>query len=461
MSLHRIAARNGNCDLFENDAGFDPCEWTPGEICHGPTREQCTCSSILYLVWAACDACSPEPIDTTWDDYSNQFDCPSVPQQFPSPFPTGEEAFPSWAFSMASATPEVRNFTSTVPLLTTIQPTNFDLAAASAFVLGPTSTPAPPPTSTPGPTPSTTSTTTKTSSASTTDPTTTGTTPSQSTTTSEKSVDSSASLLSTVLTSSQGIEPSHGLTVSSSLSITVSVSSGNTVPPAATGLQNDQLSTHRKSFPAGAIAGIVIGICLIIGLAVLFLCLRRRRRQAAYEPTPLPITSPYADTSGPSNIGAWDSDARIITTRPAAYPVPQPSITASPTSPSVPSNASAWNDSQTPLVRTARQHLRTESRVAPEKRHLNEGWDSSTLFAPASYPTGINARVLSTISASNTGTAAPDPDPDVVLQLRAMTARVRELEAQIESPQVYELPGTPPPGYSGDGRSSMRVSRQS
>lgn len=197
----------------------------------------------------------------------------------------------------------------------------------------------------------------------------------------------------------------------------------------------------------------------MIGLAVLLLCLRRRRRQAAYEPSPLPITSPYTDTSVPSNIGAWDSDARIITTRQAAHPAPPPSIIASPGSPSVPSNASAWNDSQAPLVRTGRQHQQPESRAAQEKMHLDEEWDSSTSFAPASYPAGIDARVLSTISASNTGAAAPDPD--VVLQLRAMTARVRELEAQIESPQPYEGPATPPPGYSGDGRSSVRVSRQS
>ncbi|KAJ7852883.1 hypothetical protein B0H13DRAFT_1206486 [Mycena leptocephala] len=315
MALNRIAARNGNCDLFENEAGFDPCEWDPEDNCHGSTREQCTCSGIFYLVWAACDACSPNPIDTTWDDYSNKiFDCSGLPQQFPPPFPTGDEAFPSWAFSMASATPE---------------PTTFDLAAASAFVLGPSSTPAPPPpTSTLDPSP--TPTTAKTSSTSTPSPTTTGVT-SQSTTTSARSVNSSASLPSTVLPSSQDIAPSHGPTASLSSSVTVSVSSGSTVPPTATSSQKDELFTHRNSFPVGAIAGIVIGICLMIALAVLFLCLRRRRQQATYEPTPLPITSPYADMSGPSNIGASDPDAQIITTGQAAYSAPQPSIITSPT----------------------------------------------------------------------------------------------------------------------------------
>ncbi|KAF8187622.1 hypothetical protein K438DRAFT_1834575 [Mycena galopus ATCC 62051] len=439
--MDRIAARNGNCDLFENDAGFDPCEWTPKEICHGSTTEQCTCSGILYLVWAACDACSPNPINTTWDDYSNQiFDCSGLPQQFPLPFPTGEEAFPSWAFSMASATPE---------------PTIFDLAAASALVLGPSSTPAGPPTTSTLDQPPTIA---KTSSTSTPVPTSTGTT-SLSPTTSARSINSSAFFPSTVLSSPQGMTPSHGPTVQSSPSITVSVSSGNTVPPISTSSQQDQLSAHKNSFSAGAIAGIVIGICLMIALAVFYLYLRRRRRQGAYDVSPLPITSPYADTSGPSNIEAWDSDAQINTTQRTAYPVPLPSTTTSPDTPSVPFNASAWNGPEAPLISTGRRHLKTESRAAQEKIHLNEGWDSSTSFAPASYPAGINARVLSTFSALSTGAAAPDPD--VVLQLRAMTARVRELEAQIESPQVYESSATPPPGYSGDGRSSMRISGQS
>ncbi|KAF7366035.1 hypothetical protein MVEN_00479700 [Mycena venus] len=436
MALRSVAARNGNCDLFENDAGFDPCAWTPRDICHGSTTEQCTCSGILYLVWAACDACSPNPINTTWDDYSNQiFDCSGLPQQFPPPFPTGEETFPSWAFSMVSATPE---------------PTIFDLAAASAFVLGSSSTPAPPPnTSTPDQPP----TTAKTSSTSTSVPT-TGTT-SLGTTTSARSANSSTSPPSTVL-SSQGIAPSHGLTVPLSPSITASVSSGSNVPPTSTSSQQDQLSAHRNSFPAGAVAGIVIGICLMIALAIFYLCLRRRRRQAADDVSPLPIISPYANTSGPSNIGAWDSDAQIITTRRIADPPLPSSTTTSPDAPSVPSNASAWNGAEAPLIPISRRHMQTESRTAQEKMDLNEERVSSLSFA---HPAGINPRVLSTFSASNTGAAAPDPD--VVLQLRAMTARVRELEAQIESPQVYEWRATPPPGYSGDGRSSMRVSRQS
>lgn len=220
-------------------------------------------------------------------------------------------------------------------------------------------------------------------------------------------------------------------------------------------MRSDACNSLRNSFPTGAIAGIVIGICFMIALAVLILCLCRRRRQAAYNASPPPVTPPSADTSGPSNIEAWDSDARIITTRQAAY-LP---TTTSPDAPSFPSNASAWNNSQEPLVPIGRQHLQTELRTVQEKMHLNEEWDSSTSFAPASYSAERNARVLSTFSASNTGAAAPDPD--VVFQLRAMTARVRELEAQIESPQVYEWPVTPPPGYSGDGRSSLRLSRQS
>ncbi|KAJ6556027.1 hypothetical protein B0H19DRAFT_1071161 [Mycena capillaripes] len=280
---------------------------------------------------------------------------------FPPPFPTGEEAVPSWAFSMASATPE---------------PTIFDLAAASAFVLGPSSTPAPPPTtSTPDPPPTTAKISSTSTSTSNPVPTTGAT--SQGTTTSARSVNSSAFLPSTVLPSSEGITPSHGPTLPSSPPVTTSASSGSTVPPTSISSQQDQLSTHRNSFPAGAIAGIAIGICLVIALA---------------------------------NIGAWDSDAQIITTRQAAYPAPLSSAITSPDAPSVPSNASAWNDSQPPLVPIGRQHLRTESRAAQEKMDLNEEWDSSTSFAPASYPAERSARVLSTFSASHTAAAAPDPD---------------------------------------------------
>jgi hypothetical protein len=101
MALNRIAARNGNCDLV-NDF-YDFSFQLPAHARHsssktmqvsthangiqkiiamasgplrlpslflrsakGSTREQCTCSGIFYLVWAACDACSPNPIDTTY-----------------------------------------------------------------------------------------------------------------------------------------------------------------------------------------------------------------------------------------------------------------------------------------------------------------------------------------------------------------------------------------------------------
>ncbi|KAJ7883614.1 hypothetical protein B0H13DRAFT_2344050 [Mycena leptocephala] len=220
---------------------------------------------------------------------------------------------------MASATPE---------------PTIFDLAAASAFVLRPSFTPpppAPPPTSTPDPPPTTNGATSK------------------SRATSARSVNSSASLPSTGFPSSQGIAPSHGLTVPSSPPITVS------------------LSTHGNSFPAGAIAGIIIiGIFLMITLAVLLLCVRRRRRQGVYVASPLPITSPYAD----------DSFYHCLSRR-----SPRPS------------NASAWNDSDAPLVRIGRQHLQTESRAAQKSKILhNKEWDSSPSFDPASQPLSLFLR---------------------------------------------------------------------
>jgi len=381
MVLHRLAARDGDCDLFENDEGFDPCEWSPDGLCHESkksAKEQCTCSGILYLVWASCDACSPNPKNTTWDNYSNQFDCTGFPQQFPSPLPTGEKAFPAWASLMAFATPT---------------PTVFDLAAASAFVLGPSATGTPPILDQPP----------KTSGVSTPVQTTTGTTVSQ-------------------------------------------------LSPPSTTAQQAPISTHRNSFPAGAIAGIVVGLCLVVSVgAFIYLRFRRRRREPVAAGD-IPPFSPY--TAATSTPGAWDAEAKFVATRRTAPPEPRFIITNFPDAPSVPSNASPA--SEAPLFPIGQRNTHHESRIVQQKAELVEQWLSTSSTHPA--------RALSTVSVSNAGTAAAPagPNPDVVLQLRAMTARVRELEAQVEPlPQVYSWPGTPPPGYSGAGRSSTRASRQS
>ncbi|KAJ7196654.1 hypothetical protein GGX14DRAFT_403117 [Mycena pura] len=303
--------------------------------------------------------------------------------------PAGEKAFPSWASSMASATPE---------------PTSFDLAAASAFVLGPSPTPTPD-------------------------------------------------------------QPAKTSSVSTPISTTTSTTS-----------QQAQLSAHRQakcympsrccpltlacrnSFPAGAVAGIVVGICLMVSVAVfIYLRLRRHRRRQPEAAGDISPISPY--TADPSTPGAWDAEAKFGAARRTTPPEPHSSTTSFPDAPSVQSNASPA--SEAPLVPIRRRDPHHESRTVQQKTDLVEEWLSSTSLAHPG-PAGRNVRALSTVSAWNAGAdAAPaDPDPDVVLQLRAMTARVRELEAQVESPpQVYAWPGTPPPGYSGAGRASTRAFR--
>ena len=183
-------------------------------------------------------------------------------------------------------------------------------------------------------------------------------------------------------------------------------------------------------------AGIVIGICLMIALVVFYHCWRRRRRQAVYDVFPPPIISP-------SNVGACDADTQITEAQRTNYAAHLPSATTA-------SDAPSGTVPEAPLIPN-RRHLQTESHydAAQEKMDLDAELVSNA------HPAGISARVLSTLGASSARAAGRDPD--LVVQLRAMTARIRELEAQVESPQT-PWPATPPPGYSGDGRSSVRLS---
>ncbi|KAJ7196653.1 hypothetical protein GGX14DRAFT_403116 [Mycena pura] len=215
-------------------------------------------------------------------------------------------------------------------------------------------------------------------------------------------------------------------------------------------------------FSAGAVAGIVLGICLMVSVAVfIYLRMRRHRRreqpEAAGDVSPI---SPYtAYTSSP---GAWNANAKVVSAQPRRtahwHPaiLEPPSTASSPATPSVPLDARAWNVPGAPgnVLPFGRRHPQPESRAVQRRTDLDNAHAStdSTVTASAhvhAYPAGgSNARALSTVGASNAA-----PDPDVVLQLRAMAARVRELEAHVESES--------PPGYSGHGRSSTRVSRQS
>ncbi|KAJ7208846.1 hypothetical protein GGX14DRAFT_566544 [Mycena pura] len=364
MARRRIAARKANCDLLENDAGLIPCDLVADEVCHGTSslydrhhRYSYASARLKGLRGssAACDACPPAPqSNITWDDYSNGIGCSGLRQQFVCA--SKDEAFPSWVFSMLSATPE---------------PTTFDLAAASAFVLGPSSIPASPAPPVKPTSPDQPQTTVKTSSTETPIPTTstTGTTSLGTTTSARSNTSALASLPSAVPFSSQGIAPlSRGPTVPPPTA--ASVSGGSSVLPTPTSPQQVQLPAHRNSFPVGAVAGIVIGICSMIALVVFYHCWRRRRRQAVYDVFPPPIISP-------SNVGAWDADTQITKAQRTKYAAHLPSATTA-------SDAPSGTVPEAPLIPN-RRHLQTESHhdAAQEKMEHDAEWVSNA------HPAGI------------------------------------------------------------------------
>ncbi|KAJ7822670.1 hypothetical protein B0H14DRAFT_2828293 [Mycena olivaceomarginata] len=369
------------CSLFENDAGSDPCDWNPDDVCRGSTGKQCSCSSISYVVWAACDACTPPPLNTTWQDYADNFDCSGLPRQFPLPFPTGRDAFASWAIAMVSATPAVGDLFPTFSMLTRMQPTIFDLAAASAIDTSSTLITLP---STP--------------------------TPSSSSSTTSKATSSpaSTSLLPPTVSSHSHLETGgQSSTVVQSVtgmsSASVAPSGRESVNP--TSVASNQLlpSVHGHPLPTGAIAGIAIAVCLMISLAILFFWLRRRRRPAAYPITSFPNTS--SDGAGTS----------------------------------VDSDASKGNDSDPPSTNAAGyQHPQVLPEGREEKTFSGENSGSMASSSLATFAAGKNMQPFAALRAYDTEPRVPGPD--VVSQLREMTARVRDLEAQLESP---------PPEYSG------------
>ncbi|KAJ7660194.1 hypothetical protein DFH06DRAFT_1193967 [Mycena polygramma] len=384
LPLHRDAgvSRDDHCSLFDNDEGFGPCDWDPDDVCRGSTREQCVCSGVSYLVWAACDACTPPPLNTSWDDYSHteDFRCTGLPQQFPLPFPTGTDAFPSWALAMVIATPT---------------PTIFDLDAASSFVEFPNPFP-----------PSTTITeqtsTTFTTAPSTSPPTSQITTPhlSQSIVPPTGNSRSLTSLPATSVPShSRNITGPQSTADSQNTAVTLSyiASSSNegNIAPTSSGAQQP-FSTSRNTFPKAAIIGIVIGVFLGIALVVLVLWLRRRRRrrQAARSSSPF-INSPPDHDSSASTVDA-NPDASNLSTA--------------------------------------------------HSQRLETATDLEKPLPPLRRTPGLS--ISTALSASTDSTAL---DSDMRSQLREVTARVRELEAQLEAPRALALRSrTPPPVYTGE-----------
>ncbi|KAJ6597074.1 hypothetical protein DFH09DRAFT_1133545 [Mycena vulgaris] len=165
VSLNMVGRRRDSKQRAKPDN--DPCPWaggpcnlTPENLCPSGKKseqEQCTCSDISYILFAACQACTVSPSITSWDDYARlpSRNCTGLPQQFvyllccdseltfyglgfPAPYPPvskqgpyytpflmcfrlgGPLAVPRWALVLNDQD----------PLCTT-----FDIAVASSIVL--------------------------------------------------------------------------------------------------------------------------------------------------------------------------------------------------------------------------------------------------------------------------------------------------------------------------------------
>jgi hypothetical protein len=142
----------------------------------------------------------------------------------------------------------------------------------------------------------------------------------------------------------------------------------------------------------------------MISLAILFFWLRRRRRPAAY-----PIITSFPNTSSD---GAGTS---------------------------VESDASKGNDSDPSSTNAAGyQHPQALPEGREEKTFSGENSGSMASSSLATFAAGKNMQPFAALRTYDTEPRVPGPD--VVSQLQEMMARVRDLEAQLESP---------PPEYSG------------
>ncbi|KAJ7444919.1 hypothetical protein FB451DRAFT_1293863 [Mycena latifolia] len=257
QSATLLKSRQDQCQWADNlqpPHFLGPCQLTPELICPG---DQCACSSISYLLAAACDACLPRPSNLSWDDYSEKENCNGSFQSFPGPLPTtGQHAIPPWASVLDAQNPE---------------PTAFDLAAASstASLISANS----------------------------------GVFP----TSSSRSHASSASETPTNSATSSSNQPGPSLPVNPSTT--------STPAPSAAPLT----AASKSSSHAGPIAGGIIGGALflaLVGVAIWYTVVRRRRNHiapsAAYKAavragTPMPYQPVHHDES-PKNSAFKQTD---------------------------------------------------------------------------------------------------------------------------------------------------------
>ncbi|KAF8178835.1 hypothetical protein K438DRAFT_1843744 [Mycena galopus ATCC 62051] len=188
---------------------------------------------------------------------------------------------------------------------------------------------------------------------------------------------------------------------SSGFSLVVSGSSPSASSPLS--------SAHRNTLPIAALIGAAVAVCLIIVCLGIFLWCRRRRRRRHASPD-------------------------LIAT-PLAIPPPAASFT----------NISPTDDSDSQRNSTIRQwYLQHEHHVAGEKISNNQRQGDSTYVTHGSVFSSSN-----TAPESNLGHRATDPD--MVAQMMELTARMREIEAQIQSPWALGPSDEGPPEYSDAG----------
>ncbi|KAJ6462501.1 hypothetical protein C8R45DRAFT_940753 [Mycena sanguinolenta] len=379
------ARRATTCPLMVNNAGLDLCahNWY---LC-SDTKEDCSCTGLTYLLAAACQTCANTNI--RWASiphllrYTNRI---KVGNNTPEILialvfrNTGTNAIPSWAVAMISATP-TRGPTS---LLNTLQPTTFDLAAASGFLLStPTSVNRPGTSSNPL------------------DPSSTMKTNLNSPRLSLSATSSPSSITgSNTPPNPPPISPSSQTTGSPSQTI---VSSSAISSTSIMGSE----SIRGNTLPIRAIIGVVIAICSILASAALLVWFRRRRPRQK------------------------NSHTNIV-------PTPYPFLVAN-------IAAAAGNSHAQTITKIRQQFLRNELRAAQEQiiqiQNLQRGASSKRGRA------GSLPHLLSSRRAASTGSSRTVAILRLQERNEMLTARIRELEAGLQSPWALGLSDEPPPGY--------------
>ncbi|KAJ6526791.1 hypothetical protein B0H19DRAFT_545339 [Mycena capillaripes] len=310
--------------------------------------------------------------------------------------PAGTNAIPSWALAMISATPT---------------PTTFDLAAASDFLSSISTSASPPRNPSPTLQPSDTTKTPAPHSSNLSRPATSSSSPAASSSlspTASSSLSPAASSSPPPISSDTTGSPSQTVMSSSS-----AISSTN-ITPSATPTKDSKESMRRDTLPIGAIIGILLAICSIIALGALLFWFRRRRRRQK------------------------DSYVNIV---PAPYPILVADIATA-----IPSNNnSADNSDARRITKVRQQFLRNELRAAQENIVHIQNLERQTSSAR-----GRAGRILRLLSSPRASIVGSESRNTAILRLRErnemLTARIRELEAELDSPALGLSDG-PPPGY--------------